>query len=75
MINLNAQICNPMEIDALMNSVDQSNEIIEHITFKRGLPMIEHVIHILFIDLHCCYEIIDKSIPYVCKFNQGMYHL
>jgi len=63
MINWNVQIYNPMEIDAFMNSVGQGNEIIEHIIFKRGLPLIEHVVHILFIDFQCCYEIIDKSIP------------
>ncbi len=63
MINLNVQICNPMEIDALMNSVGQGNEIIEHIIFKRGLRIIEHVIHMLFIDFHCCYEFTDKNIP------------
>jgi hypothetical protein len=63
MINLHVQICNPMEIDALMNSVGQGNEIIEHITFKKRLPIIEHMVHILFIDLHCCYEFINKNIP------------
>ncbi len=63
MINSNVQICNPMEIDALMNSIGQGNEIIEHIIFKRGLLAIKHVVHILFIDLHCCYEITDDSIP------------
>jgi hypothetical protein len=52
-----------MEIDALMNSVGQGNEIIEHITFKKRLPIIEHMVHILFIDLHCCYEFINKNIP------------
>jgi hypothetical protein len=52
-----------MEIDAIMNNVGQGNEIIEHITFKRGLPIIEHVVHILFTNLHYCYEIIDESIP------------
>jgi hypothetical protein len=51
-----------MEIDAFMNSVGQGNEIIEHITFKRGLPIIEHVVHILFINLHYCYEFTDKNI-------------
>jgi len=34
MINSNVQICNPMAIDALKNSVGQSNEIIEHIILK-----------------------------------------
>jgi len=50
-----------MEIDVLMNNVGQGNEIIEHITFKRRLPIIEHVIYILFIDLDCCYEITNKK--------------
>jgi hypothetical protein len=59
----NVQICNPMEIDALMNNAGQGNEIIEHITSKRGLLVIEHVVHILLIDFHCCYEISNKSIP------------
>jgi hypothetical protein len=44
-----------------MNSVGQGNEVIEHIIFKRGLHLIEHVVHIFFINLHCCYEIIDKK--------------
>jgi hypothetical protein len=50
-----------MEIDVLMNNVGQSNEIIEHITFKRRLRVIEHVVYILFIDLDCCYEITNKK--------------
>ncbi len=62
MINSNVQICNPMEIDAFTNSVGQGNEIIEHITFKKGLPIIEHMVHIFFTNLHCCYEITDKNI-------------
>jgi hypothetical protein len=33
MINSNVQICNPMEIDALMNSVGQGNKIIIVMTF------------------------------------------
>jgi len=51
-----------MEIDAFMNIVDQSNEIIEHITFKRGLVVIEHLVHISFTYLHCFYEITYKNI-------------
>jgi len=51
-----------MEIDAFTNSVGQGNEIIEYITFKRGLLVIKHVAHIFFIDHHCCYEITDKNI-------------
>jgi len=50
-----------MEIGVLMNNVGQGNEIIEQITFKRRLHVIEHVIYILFIDLDCCYEIINKK--------------
>jgi hypothetical protein len=49
-----------MEINALMNTIDQSSEIIQHITFKRGLIIIEHVVHIPFTNLHCCYEITYK---------------
>jgi hypothetical protein len=45
-----------------MGSVDQRFEISEHITLKRGLAIIEHAVHILFIDLHYCYEIIDINI-------------
>jgi hypothetical protein len=46
-------------IDALMSSVDQNNEIIEHITLKRGPFITKHVVHIppSHIDLHCYYEI------------------
>ncbi len=44
-----------------MGSVDQSFEISEHITLKRGLAITKHAIHIPFIDLHYCYEIIDKK--------------
>jgi len=51
-----------MEIDALMSSVDQGSEIIEHITFKRGLHITKHVVHIHFTNLHCYYEITNKSI-------------
>jgi len=36
-----------MEIDVLMSNVDQSNEIMKRITFKRKLHVIEHVVHIL----------------------------
>jgi hypothetical protein len=61
MINYGVQICNPMEIDVIMNIVDQNNEIIEHITFKRGLHVIEHVVHISFTYLHYCYEITYKK--------------
>jgi hypothetical protein len=44
-----------------MGGVDQSFEISEHITFKRGLTIIEHVVHIPFTYLHYCYEIKDKN--------------
>jgi hypothetical protein len=49
-----------MEINALMNTIDQSSEIIQHITFKRGLIIIQQVVHTPFIDLHCCNEITYK---------------
>jgi hypothetical protein len=55
-----------MEIDVLMSNVDQGNEIIEQITFKRGLHVIEHVVHIPFTDLHSYYEIIDKN-PFIVQ--------
>ncbi len=62
MINFVVQICNPMEINVFISNVDQDSEIIEHITFKRRLLVIEHVAHIPFTYLHYCYEIIDKNI-------------
>jgi hypothetical protein len=61
MINYGVQICNPTEVDAFMSIVDQSNEIIEYITFKRGLLVIKHVAHIAFTYFHCCYEITYKK--------------
>jgi hypothetical protein len=45
-----------------MGCVDQSFEISEHITFKRGLTIIEHAVHIPFTNFHCYYEIIDENI-------------
>jgi hypothetical protein len=68
MINSNVQICNPTKINAFTSNVDQGNGIVDHITFKRKLPTIKHVVHIPFIDLHCCYEITNK-------LNQRMYCL
>jgi hypothetical protein len=50
-----------MKIDVLMSNVEKGNEIIEHISFKRGLRVIEHVVCIPFIDLHSYYQIIDKK--------------
>jgi hypothetical protein len=66
MINACVHIRNPTYIDVVMGNVDQSFEINEHITFKRGLAITEHVIHIPFIDLHYCYEITDKH-PLIVK--------
>ncbi len=63
-----------MEIDVLMSNVE-GNEIIEHITFKRGLHIIEHVVRIPSTNLHSCYEIINKNVLSLCKFNQGVYCL
>jgi len=50
-----------MEINALMSNVDQGSEIIEYITSKRRLPVIEHVIYIPFTNLHCYYETTNKT--------------
>jgi len=55
-----------------MSNVDKGNEIVEHITFKKGPHVIKHVVHIPFTNLHSYYEIIDKNILSLCKFNQGM---
>ncbi len=63
MINFCVQIYNPTKINAFMSSVDEGSEIIEDIIFKRGLPVIEHTIHIPFTNLHRYYEITNKNIP------------
>jgi hypothetical protein len=60
MINFCVQIYILAKINALINIYDQTNEISEHITFKRRLVVIVHVVYIPFINLDCCYEIIDK---------------
>jgi hypothetical protein len=62
MINYDVQVYNPTETNVFMNNVDQGNEIIEHITFKKGLLVTKHVVHIPFIDLHYYYEITNKNI-------------
>jgi len=46
-----------MQTNAIMNNVDQSFKI----TLKRGLTIIEHAIHIPFIDRHYYYEITNKK--------------
>ncbi len=48
MINFDVQIYNNIYIDTLMNSVDQGNEIIEHITLKRRPFVTKYVVHIPF---------------------------
>jgi hypothetical protein len=58
-----------MEIDVFMINVDQGNEIIEHIIFKKRLHVIEHVVHIPFTNIHSYYEIIDKNIPSLCNVD------
>ncbi len=60
MINSCVQIYILAQINALINRYDQVNEISEHITFKRRLVVIVHVVYIPFTNLDCCYEIIDK---------------
>jgi hypothetical protein len=44
-----------------MNIIDQGSEIVEHITFKRGLPIIKHALNIPFTYFNCCYEIKNKK--------------
>ncbi len=60
MINSYVEIYILAKINALVNKYDQANEINEHITFKRRLVVIVHVLYIPFTNLDCCYEIIDK---------------
>jgi hypothetical protein len=50
-----------MQTNAIMNNVDQSFEISEHVTLKRGLTIIEHVVHINFTDLYYYYKITNKK--------------
>jgi hypothetical protein len=54
-----------MQTNVVMGNVDQSFEISEHITFKKGLAIVEHVVHTPIINLHYCYEITGKNIPYL----------
>jgi hypothetical protein len=61
MVNFSVHICNPTKINAFMSTIDQGNEIVEHITFKRGLLVIEHAIHIPFTYFNCCYELQTKN--------------
>ncbi len=60
MINYCVQICNLVKTNALMNKVDQVSGINEHITFKRIMVILVHVVYISFTNLDCYYEIINK---------------
>jgi hypothetical protein len=60
MIKFYVQIYILAKINALINICDQANEISEHITFKRRLVVIIHVVYIPFTNLNCCYEITNK---------------
>jgi hypothetical protein len=60
MINSYVQIYILAKINVLINRYDQANEISEHITLKRRLVVILHVVYIPFTNLDYCYEIIDK---------------
>jgi len=60
MINSYVQIYILAKINVLINRYDQANEINEHITFKRRLVVIVHVVYIPFTNLDRYYEIIYK---------------
>jgi hypothetical protein len=56
------QVSNPTETNVFMSNVPQCSEIIEHITFKKGLPVTKHVVHIPLTYLYYYYEITNKNI-------------
>ncbi len=65
MINVYVHICNSTQTNVVKGGVDQSFEINEHVTFKRGLSIIEHVVHIPITNLMIHYnriEILPKEI-------------
>ncbi len=62
MVNFSVHIYIPTKINAFMNIIDQGSEIVQHITFKRGLHVIEYAVHIPFTYFNYCYEIVDKNI-------------
>jgi hypothetical protein len=58
-----------------MSKIDKGMQISKHITLEIRLVITIHILYILFIKFHYCYQITHKHITWLKKFDQWMGYL